>query len=261
MSAPLQLVQTQFQDYVLGQSKEKPAIAAVISDRFGLSAERRLAIYYDAYRIRLGEALSEAFDKTHAYVGDQTFADLSAAYIDQYPSRFRNLRWYGGEFPDFLARAVADHPIVAELAAFEWALGLAFDAADAPVLSTEQVQLLGTDDWEQIGLVLQPSQQLLELHGNAPAIWLALEKDEIPPPVTRADAPRTWLIWRKNLQAHFRSLEPAEAQALRGLAQGQRFSKVCADASESADTDITPQIAGWLQGWLAESVLAGISRP
>lgn len=254
----LQRIQTDFQDYVLGSSKEEPAIAKHIADQFGVRADERLAIYYDAYRIRLCEALSEAFIKTHSYVGDRTFGELSLGYIEKYPSRHRNLRWFGEEFPAFVAHTMADFPVVAELAAFEWALGLAFDAADAPVLSAEDVRQLGASDWERIGFALQPSQQLLAMHWNAPAIWLALERDETAPEAACAETACSWLIWRKDLQAHFRSLDRYEALALQGLARGLSFSRVCADAAGLSDEDITPRIAGWLHGWLHEAVLAGI---
>jgi hypothetical protein len=262
----LQETQSAFQAYVLGAHHEKEikhAITELIADQFGLSAERRLAIYYDAYRIRLCEALSEAFDKTHAYVGEEVFAELSIGYIEKHPSHFRNLRWFGDAFPAFVAQALPDHPVVAELAGFEWALGVAFDAADAPALPAEEVERLGADDWEHIGFLLQPSQQLLSMHWNVPAIWLALGADsqeEVPPDAVFSEAACTWLIWRRNLQAHFRSLDSCEASALRGLAQGLSFSRVCADAAYLSDEDVTPQIAGWLHGWLSESILTGVTH-
>ncbi len=260
MKVSLQAIQANFQDYVLGPSKQQPAIAAIVADHFGLPAGDRLAIYYDAYRIRLSEALSEAFNKTHGYVGDETFGDLCSAYIDKYPSRFRNLRWFGDAFPAFAAQSLPDYPVVAELAAFEWALGLAFDAADAPVLTVEEVQQLDAGDWEQVGFVLPPSLQMLSLHWNVPGIWLALEKEEAPPEAVYSEEACTWLVWRKDLQAHFRSLDAYESLALRGLAKGHSFSRVCAEAADLSEHDITPQIAGWLQVWLTESVLSGIKR-
>jgi len=256
----LQRIQTQFQEYVLGANAETPAIAASVADQFGLAAERRLAIYYDAYRLRLAEALSEAFDKTHAYVGDDTFAELCAGYIDKHPSQFPNLRWFGGEFAALVAGRLPEHPVVAELAAFEWALGLAFDAADAPVLLPEHLQQIAAEEWETIGFAMQPSLQFLPMHTNAAAIWLALEKNEVPPAVATSELPCTWTIWRKELQPHFRSLDAFEALALQGTAQGKSFSAVCETASETADSDITPQIAGWLQGWLGEAMLASVRR-
>jgi hypothetical protein len=257
----LQRIQDAFQDYVLAGDREQPAIAALIDGRFGIPVCERLAIYYDAYRIRLKDALAEAFDKTYSYVGDETFAELCGGYIDRYPSPFRNLRWFGDQFADFAAESLPDYPMVAELAAFEWALGLAFDAEDALVLTLADLQRLDASAWESIGFALHPSVQLLPLQWNVPAIWLALGKEEAPPEAVAGESACNWLVWRKELQPHFRSLNAFEAQALQGLAQGLSFSEVCAAAAESTEEDITGQIAGWLHTWISESVLTAFHLP
>jgi len=260
MNRSLQSVQTDFQNYVIGTDVNAPAIVQDIAAQFGMAPIARLKIYHDAYRIRMREALSEAYDKTHTYLGDEMFAELSAGYLRDYASHYRNLRWYGDCFADYLKHALPEHPVVAELAAFEWALGLAFDAADAPTLTSDDVRALDADAWEHIEFALQPSVQFLELQWNAPAIWLALDKNTTPPDAIAA-APLHWLVWRKDLQPHFRSLDAYEAQALQGLLGEQSFSSVCEEAANSAgEQDITPQIAGWLQTWLSEGVLAGIQR-
>jgi len=259
MSAGLRAIQGEFQDYVLGGDREQPAIAGLIAAQSGLPARDRLAIYYDAYRIRLAEALAEAFDKTYSYVGDTAFAELCGGYIERHPSQFRNLRWFGDHFAAFAAEALPDHPVVAELAAFEWALGLAFDAADAPVLTLQDLQTLDPEAWETIGFALHPSLQLLSMQYNTPAIWLALGKEETPPDAVPGEEACTWLVWRKELQPHFRSLTAYEADALRGLAAGRSFSDVCAAAAEASEDDITGQIAGWLHTWLSESVLTAFA--
>jgi hypothetical protein len=257
-------IQDAFQDYVLAGDREQPAIADLVEQRHGLTARDRLAIYYDAYRIRLKEALAEAFDKTYGYVGDDMFGELCQGYIDAHPSLFRNLRWFGDQFPAFVAGTLPDYPVVAELAAFEWALGLAFDAEDAPVLGMLELQRLDASAWEGVGFVLQPSVQLLPLHWNAPALWLALGREDAPPDAVQSPLPLTWLVWRKELQPHFRSLDRFEAGALKGLAAGQSFAEVCAEAAELAgatDEDVTGRIAGWLHTWVSEGMLTAYRLP
>jgi hypothetical protein len=253
-------IQTEFQDYVLADKSADSVISLAIADGFGLPVADRLAIYHDAYRLRLAEALSEEFGKTHTYVGDDMFYDLTRSYIAKHPSRYRNLRWYGDAFTAHAAEALAQHPVVAELAAFEWALGLAFDAEDVPVLTVTGLQGLSEDDWEQVSFVLPPSLQLVDFHWNAPGIWLALDKEETPPDAVNSEVATTWLIWRRELQPHFRSLSTHEAQALRGLLAGQSFAEVCAEAADASEQDITDQIAGWLQTWLNEEILSAISH-
>lgn len=259
----LNQLQRQFQDYLLSPAQDGGAhtancIRSVIADQFGLPANERLTIYHNAYRVRLRQALEEAFGKTHLYLGDDLFAQMCDSYIQVQPSAFRNLRWYGNQFPRFLAQNMEAHPAVAELAAFEWALGWAFDADDATTLCADDVRHLAPEQWGNIGFTLHPSVQIAGMHSNAVAIWLALENEQTPPDAISTAGTSHWLVWRKQLQPRFRSMTRFETCALQALQSGQSFSTVCAAAGESAEEqEITLQIAGWLQTWLNEAVLMG----
>ena len=118
MSA-LDTLQGDFQNYVLGVAGERPAILGAVREQYGLKADARLAIYYNAYRIRLRLALSESYDKTWSYIGDAVFAELADGYIAAHPSRHPNLRWFGADFAAHAEEALPDYPFIAELARFE----------------------------------------------------------------------------------------------------------------------------------------------
>ena len=150
---------------------------------------------------------------------------------------------------------------MAELARFEWALGVAFDAADAPVLALDALAPLAPTDWERVGFTLQPALQFLTLEWNVAAMWLALEAGQTPPAPLQEHA--HWLIWRNQWQPHFRSLQQSESAALQGLLAGASFASVCAEAlAQSAlITETTAQAAGWLQTWMAEELLTAITDP
>ncbi len=229
----------------------RPAIADAVRQQFGLDAMARLAIYHNAYRARLREALGEAYDKTWSYLGDDLFAELADGYVQARPSAFRNLRWYGAEFAEHLARELPDHPCVAELARLEWALGLAFDAADTPAVAAADVAGLASQQWEDIVFRLHPSVRLLTMEWNTVALWQALGAGAEPPEAA-ARAPQDWLVWRHAGQPHFRSLDAGEALALRHIDRGERFGAVCAAAGAQRLT----ALAGQLQHWLAQQVLA-----
>ncbi len=259
----VQQIQDRFQQYLLGTGAThpagQPAILDDVREQFGLPAADRLAIYYDAYRLRIRDALADAFGNTHGYLGDDMFYAFCYDYIDAHPSQLRNLRWYGAQFPAFLAGRLPAHPVVAELAAFEWTLGLAFDAEDRSVLALDDLRALAPEDWEGLGFECHPSLHFLDMQWNAVAIWLALSEGQ-DPPAAEQGASASWLVWRKDLQAHFRSLADEERDALRGLDAGSSFSDVCALAADR-NPAITPQIAGWLQTWLNGEMLSSIRRP
>ncbi|PHV09366.1 DUF2063 domain-containing protein [Janthinobacterium sp. BJB412] len=229
----------------------RPAIANAVRGQFGLDAMARLAIYRHAYRARLREALGAAYDKTWGYLGDDLFAELANGYLQAHPSSLRNLRWYGAEFAAHLARELPEHPCVAELARLEWALGLAFDAADTPAVVAADVAGLAPQQWDDVVFQLHPSVRLLTLEWNTVALWQALGSGEEPPEAA-ARAPQDWLVWRHAEQPHFRSLDAGEALALRGIGRGERFGAVCAAAGAAR----LAALAGQLQTWLAQQVLS-----
>jgi Putative DNA-binding domain len=264
--APLQQM---FQDFILGQHDEA-AILPHIAQRTGLSCAERLSIYSNAYRIRLHDALSEAYDKTHRYLGDELFDAAANGYVEQNPSQWSNLRWYGASFPAFLQHYLPEHPVVAELAAFEWALSLAFDAEDQAILPLSALAQVQEHEWESIGFECHASVRFLPLHSNCVAIWLALadtnDTNEAEQPGTAPPDPdwkelaQPWLIWRKNLQPHFRCLSQAENMALCKLQTGQSFAEVCAMVAAN-EPESAAQIGHWLQTWLTDEVLHDFIHP
>ena len=258
---PLLELQQEFQDFILGPQAD-PAFSRHVGNSSGRSdfaTDARLAIYYDAYRLRLREALSDAFDKTHRYIGDDLFHQACHKYCQTHPSLSRNLRWYGAQFATFLKTDLSDFPIASELAEFEWLLSLAFDAEDQTVLKLSDMATVAPEDWAHIGFVSQASQHFLHAHWNSVALWLALgdQRQQTPPDPVYSEEAAIWLIWRKDLQAHFRSISAEEYTALTGLNEGQSFAEVCAIATEK-NPDSTAQIAGWLQTWLNEGLLSAV---
>lgn len=267
MTNSLQQIQSRFQAYVLGDEREGKSVKSDIRQSLGLATELRLGIYYDAYRLRLKEAMSESFPKTHTYLGDEMFDQACDAYIEQFPSQFRNLRWFGLKFPELLQQALEEYPVVAELARLEWALSLAFDAPDVPVLEADELRTLSEQDWAEVGLSLHSSLQILNFHTNASAIWLALNGEQEPPEAIFQEQAHHWVVWRKQLQSHFRSIGTAEANALEALRLGKSFAQVCelADQSGVDDTEARPGdaalgIASWLQNWIADGMLSKVDR-
>lgn len=259
MSA-LARLQSDFQSYVLGTDADLvPAIVSAVREQNGFAASERLAIYHNAYRSRLRQALAECYDKTWSYIGDAMFAELATAYIDAHPSRHPNLRWFGDRFAAFAAQRHPDYPFIAELATLEWSLGLAFDAADTAPLTMAGLAQVAPDRWDALRFALHPSARLFDVEWNTVAMWQAFAADTAPPDPQALEQPVCWLVWRLADQPHFRSLSALEAVALRRIAAGDDFGAVCATcASAGAGEDATAQMAGFLQTWLSQGVLAAI---
>ena len=114
---PIAGMQQAFQEYIL---RDAAGMSERIEGNERMDPERRLRIYYDAYRLRLIEVLGTDYEVLHAYLGDELFNALADGYVAAHPSTFRNVRWFGGKLAEFLGATprYAEHPELAELAQF-----------------------------------------------------------------------------------------------------------------------------------------------
>jgi hypothetical protein len=247
-------LQADFQAYLLDDAKASSFTKAIIDDK-KVGAEKRLSIYHDAYRLRIIEALATAYPQLKALLGDVLFNKTAREYITAHPSTYRNLRWYGAEMSEHLFATLPQHPVAAEMADFEWALSLAFDAEDVPELSLLNLAIIPPESWANLSFKFQPAINILRTDWNAVAMWQALEAEETPPKPAQYTAHQAWLIWRKSLNAQFRLMEEMEVIALNMAIMGATFGEICASLEiemdqEQAITTAAKYLAGWLENGL-----------
>jgi hypothetical protein len=176
----------------------------------------------------------------------------------------RNLRWFGEGMAEFLrndARFSAE-PVLAELAGFEWAQGLAFDAADATQLDFDALASVPPEDWPHLRFVGHTSLQLIQTQWNVVAIWHAQRENRALPPATRLEQPATIGVWRKDDQTYFRSLDRDEAWLWRSLAGGTTFGDACSRLAlrmDSDDAGAAQSAASLLRTWVNEGWIQAVS--
>jgi hypothetical protein len=255
----LPAVESGFQDYVLGAES---GIAAEISGASDEFRQTRLDIYRDAYRLRLIEVLASDFSALKSLAGEEWFEAAATGYLGDHPSTFRNVRWFGAAFPAYL-RALPGHAmqsVFADLAQFEWTLGLAFDASDQDATRFADVAAVEPQAWPDLRFAAHASLHMLDLGTNAVAIWKAIHDGQshgIPESVSENV---TWAIWRKQLSPYFRSLDADEAWALGAMREGASFGEICAGLCDwVAEDDAAPRAAHLLRGWVDEGWIAGLN--
>lgn len=255
---PLAATEHAFQAGVLGQPADIDGQIAGEADLRRV----RLGIYADAYRLRLTEVLSKDYEALAACLGGEAFDKLARDYLAAHPSRFRNVRWFGGALADFLAAdpRYRDRPVLAELAQLEWAMGLAFDCADMTTLQFSDLAKVSPEIWPNLRFQFHPSVQLLSLQTNAVAIWHAAKDktgEEIAP-VHTPDATH-YVVWRKDLASYFRSAPADEAWAIEAAREGQSFAEICAGMCDWVEEEsAATRVAGYLRGWVDECWIQGI---
>src|SRR5579872_3970011 len=126
MSA-LKKLEREFQECVLARSND---MRGEVVGTEQASAEERVGIYVEGYRLRLLEILEDNFPGLLALLGEEEFDRLGRAYIDAYPSHHPSVRWFGKEMGEFLHKTspYASRPELVEMADFELRQSDVFDA-------------------------------------------------------------------------------------------------------------------------------------
>ena len=174
--------------------------------------------------------LTNDYPGVMAMCGPDDFDRLARAYIAAHPSRHPSVRWFGRRFADFAACTPPYDrtPAIAEMARFEWTLGNAFDAPDVAPITADALIALAPEAWETLSFNALPTVRLLPFAYNVPQAWQRREEvlsGDLA--VERTSEPTIWGVWRPELTAHFRSLEPDEAAMLEALMAGRPFPELC----------------------------------
>jgi hypothetical protein len=124
------------------------------------------------------------------------------------------------------------------------------------VLDAQAAQADAASTWLQRVSPLHPSLVLRAVQTNVVQLWKALDTDEEVPAVQRLTVPLTLLIWRKDLQPQFQTLDGAQAEFIAELADGASIAEACATLAESPALRDPTQLGRWLRHWLEEGLLA-----
>ena len=252
-------LQVAFHDHLLNQPS---TIEQEVLEGGGIGVDLRLHIYHHAYRVRLLENLQDAYEKTLAYLGDETFESSALAFIEDNPPQHRNLRWHGAEFSQWLANRFPQDLDIAELALIDWQLRRAFDGPNANPIEPAELAGLSAEDWASVGFRFAPTLFIAPLRFNTVNIWHALDQEQVPPVAETLSGPTWLLIWRKGWQPHFRTIQAAEHAALEQLQGGASFAQVCAALGEQfSDQEAASVAAGSLRTWLQDALIVGLTRP
>jgi hypothetical protein len=249
-------LQDQFQKFIVSG---QVGINELIVSTGAVSVDTRLAIYRDAYKLRLIESLTTSFPAVQAYMGTEAFQQVCSSFIDVHPSSYRSIRWYGDVLADFFNTYYdQQYSYIAELAEFEWKITLAFDAADDPVLQSADMSGVPPQSWAEMQFILHSSVQRLEYFWNTIPLWQALTNDQDLPDLTHNSIATSWILWRSpDYMIQFYSLSAEEAWALDALIQGLSFGQLCEGLCQwVAAEEVGMTAASYLKNWLQNGMIS-----
>lgn len=184
-----------------------------------LPAVERVNIYANMYFFRILDSLKEDFPSIVEALGDDGFHDLITEYLQAYPPTHYSLRYAG----QHLAKFLNDRHNLANLAEFEWAQLEAFDAADAPVLTEDDLKKIPAEEWPSLVLRLHPSVHLV--------------------------AHEHQIVWRQGLDVVHRIVDEVEWRMFLQVRSGCEFAVLC--------EEMTPEtILNYLHTWISQGLLA-----
>ena len=254
----LKALQEDFQNWVL---LGNDSIIQQTTSNEKVSSDVRLGIYANAYWLRLAEVLDNDYPGVKALLGDEEFQTMARAYINAHNSPYYNVRWYGDLLAQYLSKTLpyAHKPFLAEMAAFEWAMTLTFDAKDDVSASMEDVLAITPEQWPEMTFQMHPALQRLDLAWNVPAIWNSVDaREDIVEPLKSSNT-TPWLLWRNDLIIYFRSLETDEAWGLDAIINGASFGEICEGLCEwHEETNVALTAASMLKRWLADGLIKDI---
>lgn len=257
----MRLDQTQlsFQRYLLGDLTQAPPVN---------EPPERLDIYRRGYAARLVEALGNDFPGLKAMLGSAAFADSMRRYIAGHPSSHPSLRWLGRHLADHLARQ--GEASAAGMARFDWAVALAFDAPDEPLVALPDLLALPAEAWAHFGLRFAAAVSMLTAEAGTGDLRQALLHADTAggamPGVAMNDTapglPVNWLIWRSGEDVQYRALPADEADGFASMQAGASFAAMCEIlAGDHHAADPAQRGAEMLQDWLQRGLVSAILLP
>lgn len=252
----LAALQQEFMAHVLEEDRPLPS-------RWDARMGDGLAIYRNAYRNRLMDALRETFPKTALWAGDEAFAQAAAHHLIAHPPCGWTLDLAGEGFVETLERLFANDPDVADLAWLEWTMHLAFTAPDCPALDAvgfgQATQGFRGGDWTELRLVFVPSLYQRGVSRDCTAIWRALERQEPPSSAPLFALPMHCIVRREDLSPVFWIVPAREGRALAGMLGGGSFGQLCAALAEELPGDEAAAEAGAMLGrWIPQGIVRAV---
>lgn len=244
----------------------------VIKPNDRLTSVERLEIYNRVYWFRILSSLADDFPGLRAVIGQEKFDQVLLGYLTEMPSESFTLRDLGSRLEKWLRahpELIAEHERMAlDMVRLEWADIEAYDAAELPVLTQNELGSLGEDPVFH----LQPNIQLLDLAYPVDELLLKVRETEEPETDISSNvvvmdsaesrphkhqvlpkAKKVYLaVHRQQYSVYFKRLKPEAFALVRALQQGQPLSQAIETSvnwSGKKLERVMEQLHDWFANW------------
>ena len=207
----------------------------------GFPPERRFAVYRNNVCVGLVDALSERFPICLQLVGDEFFRAMAQCYVRERLPRTPMLFEYGDAFAAFVSEfePARELPYLPDVARLEYAVGQAYNAADAAPLPLDFLRALSHERLDNATAVLHPSTHVVASAYPIVSIWRRHMSDDEMTPV-ELDHGEEALVVRPELAISVSPLPSGGSAFVDALRNARTFGEAMnAATAVAADFDLT----------------------
>ena len=245
--------------YALAGTEHEPAALAVLKPAPSSTyppgeLAKRVELYRRNLRAHWRAALASAYPVLLALVGDSYFDALSLAYAGAHPSQSGDLNRFGASLPAFIEAREHDPRFryFADVARLEWAVHVAWFAADVAVFTPQAWNETGSEALLDARLAVHPACASIVSPYAIADIWLAHQPGGVFP--EHIDVPTHALVvrplWRPTVRVHSAAAHAAFVALQRGSTLGEAL-----DAAFAVDSGF--DFASQWQAWISASAITG----
>lgn len=223
------------------RNERPPNSAPIVFDGSATKTLAGLAVYRNNVRSSLSRVLGDKFPVLKQLVGEDFFKFLAHSYFQTHPPNSPLLVHYGDRLAAFLEdfEPTEPYPYLPDIVRLETLWLEAYHAADASIMTPDQILAKAGDDIAALQFTLHPSMRLLSSKFPVGTIWQRHQVGADPESVTLSNAAEAILIARPNRDVSIRVLTPPTYIALDTLSSGRTLEDAV-DAASNVDGGFHP---------------------
>lgn len=203
------------------------------------AAPKRFSVYRNNVVVSLMEALESVYPSCRALLGEENFNLFARAFVAKHPPTSPMMQHYGAGFAEFLERipALSESPFLSDLARLERLWLDAYHAADAPVLTPDQLAGFSPEETLEIRLVTHPACFLLK--SEHPVFDFFDARNAVPEGDIDLGTGQNVLVTRPEITVMLAHLSPAQTKFFEAMVGGESLGSAIGAAMGVAD-DFNP---------------------
>lgn len=237
-------------------SPDASLAAGLVREKEKISAAKQIAIYADAYRIRLQQAVRSDYPCLAHFMDEALLTRLIRDFVETTPSLSYNLDVYPHGFWSFIQKNSPDIAM-GELSELEGAIATTFMTKGNEPLTADNLPPLDATSLGATRFELRTPHRLLSFTHDVEAAMISFKKGDAAGSIT--PKPIYLYLYRLNNEVQRVYVEEGEYHLLNALQTTENFNGAIQHVLENTDTNedvIASGIARWLPRWITLGFLS-----